>query len=422
LPDPLIRPFAALRPADGRAGEIAARPYDVLSFEEARASASGRPWSFLHVSRAEIDLPPGTDPHAPEVYRQAARAMRGMVEAGVLIRDPHPRYYVYRMSAGSHVQTGIAAAGSIRAYEENRICRHEFTRPEKERDRTMQIEAVGAHTGPVLCAHQPNPELAAVLDAATAAAPTLEAVTDDQVRHQVWPIVDAAATAEINDAALAMDAIYIADGHHRSAAALRVAEARRAIKSGGGGDEPYEFFLVVSFAADQLRILDYNRVVRDLNGRSPREFLAEIGQRFHITAESAPVRPNQRATFGMFVDGSWYRLVPVKPPEDHGSAVERLDVSLLMREILEPALAIGDPRTDPRIDFVGGGRGLGELERKVTSGAWAVAFSLFPTSLADVMAVADAGQVMPPKSTWFEPKLADGLLSLPLDNGVARTQ
>ena len=398
---PLVRPFAALRPQPERAADVAARPYDVVSFDEAKAGAAGKPWSFLHVSRAEIDLPAGTDAHDPEVYTQAARALARMTAAGVLVRESRPCFYAYRMSAGDHVQTGIAAAGSVAAYVENRIRRHEHTRPDKELDRTRQIEAVGAHTGPVLTVHAPDAELAQLLTTATVAAPIADAHTDEGTRHQVWCIAEQAAIAAIGRRFAAMPTIWIADGHHRSSAAARVAAVR-------GGDDAR--FLLVSFPADEVRILDYNRVVRDLNGLDEATFFAAVRERFTVTKADGAVRPERPGVFGMRLGTRWYRLELRDLPAVDASPVQRLDVTLLSDRLLAPVLGIGDPR----IDFVGGGRGLSALEERVAGGDGAVAFALHPTRLADLIAVADAGLVMPPKSTWFEPKLADGLLSLPL--------
>ena len=412
---PLIRPFAALRPTPETAAEVAARPYDVLTADEARAGAEGRPNSFLHVSRAEIDLPAGTDPYAPEVYAKAGENIAAMVDAGVLIHEPQPCYYAYRMTMSDHVQTGLAAAGSIAAYESNRIRRHELTRPDKETDRTRQIEAVGGHTGPVMVTHRPDAGVADLLDSATGGPPTLKATTDDGTLHQIWAISDAELVDGLTDQFEAMDAIYIADGHHRSAAAARVAEARRAANFGPRGDELYESFLIVTFPSDQVTILDYNRVVRDFNGLRPDAFLTGVRSRFVVMPSDGPARPRKRGTFGMYLDGRWCRLEPREPTTTGDTAASRLDVSVLADRILAPILGVGDPRSDPRIDFVGGGRGLSALEERVNSGEWAVAFALYPTSLDDLMAVADADEIMPPKSTWFEPKLADGLLSLPLE-------
>ncbi len=415
MPLPLIRPFTALRPTPEYAAEVAARPYDVVTADEARAGAEGRTWSFLHVSRAEVDLPDGADVYGPEVYAKAGENISRMLDAGVLIREPRPCYYAYRMTMGDHVQTGIAAAGSVAAYESNRIRRHELTRPDKELDRTRQIEAVGAHTGPVMVTHRPDDRVAAIIEAATEGTPGFSATTDDGTLHQIWVISGPAAVAGLTEAFEAMNAIYIADGHHRSAAACRVAEARRAADPEPQGDELYESFLIVTFPADEVLILDYNRGVRDLNGLERGAFLTGIRAAFEVEPVDQQARPERRGTFGMYLDGRWYRLTPREPLPKRSTAVERLDISVLTQRLLEPILGIGDPRTDPRIDFIGGGRGLGALEDRVNKGQYAVAFALFPTSLDDLMSVADANEIMPPKSTWFEPKLADGLLSLPLE-------
>jgi uncharacterized protein (DUF1015 family) len=403
----LICPFAGLRPVSAHAADVVAPPYDVLNSDEARERAAGRPWSFLHISKAEIDLPEGTDPHAPEVYTRAAENLRHMVEAGVLVRDDAPCYYIYRLRMGEHSQTGLVAAASIAAYDSNRIRKHEFTRPDKEDDRVRQIEALNAQTGPVLLACKSSPVVNALLARITQGDPDVDLVADDGIAHSLWVVRDDQQLADITREFDAMPALYIADGHHRSAAASRVA-AGRGGKDGGGT------FLTVIFPHDQMLILDYNRVVRDLSGMSQENFLARLNDCFSVRPSTTAVSPGGTGTFGMYLPGQWYELqiesarVPVDP-------VGRLDVSLLADNLLAPLLGIGDPRRDRRIDFVGGIRGLAELERRVDSGEMAVAFSLYPTGMEDLMAVADAGEVMPPKSTWFEPKLADGLVSLLLD-------
>lgn len=410
----LIRPFAALRPAPGRAQEVIAPPYDVLDTEEARALAAGRPWSFLHISKPEIDLPVGTDPYAPEVYAKAAENLRAMLDAGVLLRDPAPAYYVYRLTMGAHVQTGVVAAASVAEYDANRIRRHEFTRPEKEDDRVRQIEALNAQTGPVLLACPDSAELESLLDRASASTPDADAVSESGVRHTLWKMRDEETMARLTRLVEAMPALYIADGHHRSAAASRVCAARRAANAAHTGEEAYNYFLAVIFPARQMRIYDYNRVIADLNGLSASAFLQRLAQAFTIEPASAAVRPQRPGEFGMYLERRWYRLNlhPDRIPMD---PVARLDVSLLQDHLIAPVLGIVDPRRDKRIDFVGGIRGLTELERRVDSGEMAVAFSLYPTRMADLFAVADANRVMPPKSTWFEPKLADGLASHMLD-------
>jgi uncharacterized protein (DUF1015 family) len=407
---PLVRPFAALRPAPARAAEIAAPPYDVLSTEEARARAAEKPWSFLHVSKPEIDLPAGADPHASAVYARAKENLARMIDAGVLVRDGAPAYYVYRMSCGELVQTGVAVAASIAAYEANRVRRHELTRPDKEDDRVRHMEALNAQTGPVLAAYPSTPALDAILAEAAHSTPACDVVADGEVRHSIWPVRDAASIGRIGALFDGMPAIYIADGHHRSAAAARVAATR-----GGSAEASHNWFLVVAFPHHDLRILDYNRVVRDLNGLSLGAFLAKLRESFSVAPSDAPVRPARHGEFGLYAAGKWHRLAVRPDLADLADPVARLDVSLLTTHVLEPILAVGDQRTDKRIDFVGGGRGLRELEKRVDSGEMAAAFALFPTRLEDLMAVADAGRIMPPKSTWFEPKLADGLLSYVLD-------
>ncbi len=406
----LVRPFAALKPAPGRATDIAAPPYDVMNADEARGLAEGRPFSFLHVSRAEIDLAPDTDPYGREVYEAAGRNLKAFEASGALIRDSAPCYYVYRMTGDGRSQTGVALSASVDAYVDNRIRKHELTRPTKEDDRVRQIEAVNAITGPVLLVHRADAALADILTAEAARDPDLLVADLDGVRHEVWAVGDAAANDAIGARLNAMDALYIADGHHRSAAAARVAEARRA--SSGAG--PYDGFLAVSFPDDEMKILDYNRVVRDLNGRSAAEFIRALHETYQVRPSDIPVRPTERHSFGMYLGGTW-SLLTLHEKVRETDPVERLDVRVLDRLLLEPLLGIKDPRTDARIDFVGGSRGVEGVAARVDSGEMAVGFTLFPTGLADLMAVADAGRIMPPKSTWFDPKLADGLLSLPLD-------
>jgi uncharacterized protein (DUF1015 family) len=392
-----------------RAADVAAPPYDVLSSEEARTRAAGKPWSFLHISKPEIDLPPGTDPYAPQVYAKAAENLKRMLDEGVLLRDEEPCYYAYRLVMGKHSQTGLVAAASVEEYDRNRIRKHEFTRPDKEDDRVRQIEALNAQTGPVLLAYPEAPEVDAALAATTSKTAVADVTADGGVRHTVWKIDDPGAIEKIGRAFDAMSALYIADGHHRSAAASRVAAARR-----GRGSGTAEQFLVVAFPHHQMQILPYNRVVADLHGLSRAEFVSKLGQSFSVHAATGPVAPAKPGEFGLYLPGQWYRLA-IHPALVPGhDPVERLDVSLLADRVLAPMLGIADQRRDTRIDFIGGIRGLLELEKRV-NGGMAAAFSLYPTRMQDLMSVADAGEVMPPKSTWFEPKLADGLISHVLD-------
>jgi uncharacterized protein (DUF1015 family) len=418
---PLIKAFAGLRPQPGYAAQVAAPPYDVLNAEEARQRASGKPWSFLHISRPEIDLPADTDPYAPQVYAKGAENLQRMLAEGILGQDARPVYYLYRLTTcaerspglGDHTQTGLVAVASVADYDSNRIRKHEFTRPDKEDDRVRQIDALNAQTGPVLLAHKPDPVIGEVAERLTGqSAPAMEAVADDGVIHQLWLVEDARDIATLSARFDAMPALYIADGHHRSAAASRVAAARRAANPAHHGEEAYNYFLSVIFPSDQMKILDYNRVVKDLAGLSGERFLARLQENFTVQSSDRPVAPAGRGEFGMYLGGRWYRLTLRADTLDRVTdPVARLEVSLLTDYVLAPLLDIADLRRDKRIDFVGGIRGLGELEKRVDSGEMAVAFALRPTSLDDLMAVADANQVMPPKSTWFEPKLADGLVS-----------
>jgi uncharacterized protein (DUF1015 family) len=406
----LIKPFRGLRPAAHHAADVAAPPYDVLSTAEARVRAAGKPWSFLHISKPEIDLPEDIDPYAAEVYAKAVENLGRMLEAGILHRDAQPAYYAYRLAMGDHRQTGFVAAASVDAYDQGRIRKHEYTRPDKEDDRVRQIQALNAQTGPVLLAYPPAPQADALLSQACAGAPAAEVVADDGIRHTLWIVSDDTLIADITAAFERMHSLYIADGHHRSAAASRVAAARRQQDR----EQASDYFLSVIFPHHQMKILDYNRVVKDLNGLSPDEFLARVGQCYAVSPACGAVKPACPGEVGLYLAGRWYRL-NIDPRLFVQDPVARLDVSLLSEHLLGPVLGITDLRRDKRIDFVGGIRGLAELEKRVDSGEMAAAFALYPTRMEDLMAVADAGQVMPPKSTWFEPKLADGLVSHVLD-------
>jgi uncharacterized protein (DUF1015 family) len=411
----LIRPFAGLRPAPGRAADVVAPPYDVLNTEEARARAAGKPWSFLHISKPEIDLPPGTDPYSLAVYAKGKENFERQIREGVLRRDSAPCYYFYRLVMGAHAQTGLVAAASVADYDSNRIRKHEFTRPDKEDDRVRQIDALNAQTGPVFLTYRRSPVIDALAAKVCAGAPDTDVTADDGVRHTLWVVRERADIDTITGTFDAMACLYIADGHHRSAAASRVAAARKRANPRHSGEESYNYFLSVIFPDNQMQILDYNRVVRDMHGLTREDFLKRVEGNFTLKPEGGALKPAKAGEFGMYLAGQWYRM-GIRPENiPAGDPVRRLDVSLLQDNLLAPILGIGDPRRDKRIDFVGGIRGLKELERRVDSGEMAVAFSMHPTSIGDMMSVADANQVMPPKSTWFEPKLADGLVSHVLD-------
>ncbi len=406
---PLIRPFAGLRPVPERAEEVVAPPYDVLNSAEARERAAGKPWSFLHISKAEIDLPENTDPYDPAVYAKSAENLQKMLDEGILIREDKDCYYAYRLIMDGHSQIGLVAVASVADYDTNRVRKHEYTRPAKEDDRVRQIEALNAQTGPVLLTYRSQDDMDSVLAEVAKTEPVVDVTADDGVQHTFWVINDDATIEKISAGFDAMNAIYIADGHHRSASASRVAKTK-----GGDGNQNSDYFLSVIYPHNQMKILDYNRVIKDLNGLSRDELLQSLEGKFEVAAETAAVSPSKPTEFGMYLDGQWYRLnintdlIPNDP-------VKSLDVSLLADNLIEPALGISDPRTDNRIDFVGGIRGLSGLEKRVDSGEMAIAFSLFPTRMEALMDVADANEVMPPKSTWFEPKLADGLVSHVLD-------
>lgn len=410
----LVRPFAALRPEAEHAAAVVAPPYDVVSTAEARELVAGRPHSFLRISRPEIDLPSDTDPYSEDVYARGAENLKRLTALGLLIRDPAPCYYVYRMRTGEHEQTGVALTASVAAYDANRIRKHEGTQPDKEADRVRNIASLNAQTGPVLCVYRANDTIKSWLDKVKQDTPTLDVIGQHDVVHTLWRMDQPDLVEALSNAFNAMDAIYIADGHHRSAAASRVS-AERSATSSAAEPRNAEFFLTVVFPHDEVTILDYNRLVRDLNGLSPQQLLSRVRKKFDVETRDSPVRPAKPGTFGMYADGQWYhltlhtQLIPERDP------VGRLDVSLLQDQLLGPILDVGDPRFDTRLEFVGGIHGRDTLQRRVDDGDDAVAFALFPTSMEQLMAVADAEQLMPPKSTWFEPKLADGLLTHVLD-------
>ena len=392
-----IFPFAALRPTPKSAAAVAAVPYDVVSTDEARALAAGNPLSFLHVSRPEIDMGAGADPHASAAYDRAAKAFEVLKSEAPLVVEETPSFYVYRLHMGDHRQSGIAACYSIDEYDRDLIKKHEKTRPDKEDDRTRHMIAIGAQTGPVFLTYRASKRVDEVVARIVTAPPLFDLTAADGVRHQIWQVPSNDNQAVV-DAFAAIDALYIADGHHRAASAART---RRSLASKGPGE--HDRVLAVAFPDDQMKVLPYNRVVKDLNGMSADALLKTLGQRFTVR-EGGPPSPAEKGKMAIYLGGRWHTL-DIKTPAD------ALDVDVLETSILQPILGIKDVRTDRRIDFVGGIRGTKELERLVDSGSHAVAFSLYPVSVRDLMRVADAGGIMPPKSTWFEPKLRDGLLS-----------
>lgn len=403
-----IKPFRGYRPRPDLAGRIASFPYDVINSEEARALAAGNPYSFLHVGKPEIDLDPGINLYDDRVYAQGVANLRRMIAEGTLRQDEAPRFYVYAQKMGNHLQKGLVVLCRVDEYEKDLIRKHEFTRKDKEDDRTRHVTECNANAEPVFLTYRAERQIDAIVETVAARPPAHDLVSEDGIGHTVW-VIDSTPEIEALTAAFArVPALYVADGHHRTAAAVRHGQMMRGRQSGGTGDEPFEWFMAVVFPHDQLQIMDYNRVVKDLNGMTPAGFLEQVKQRFSLAPAAAPKPPAPRH-FGMFLEGAWQMLTPRTGtyPADH--PVKGLDVSILQDNLLAPVLGIADPRTDKRIDFVGGIRGTGELEKRVREGC-AAAFSLFPTSLAQLMAVADSGSVMPPKSTWFEPKLRSGLV------------
>jgi uncharacterized protein (DUF1015 family) len=403
-------PFRALHPSAEAAARVAAVPYDVVNSAEARALAAGNPLSFLHVSRAEIDLPAGTSPYADEVYAKATANFVQLKGAAPLRHEPTPRLYIYRLERGSHVQTGVAGCYALDEYDAGTIKKHERTRRDKEDDRTRHMLELRAQTGPVFLVHRDSPGVEQAAARVMAAGDLLcDFTAEDGIRHTVWR-ADAGAETALVEAFASIPALYIADGHHRAASAAR---AREALAGAGKAAGDWDLFLAVAFPASRMLILPYNRTIKDLNGATPQALLEQLRGHGVRTRGGAPgegevvvPRPGDVA---MFLEGTWYEFTLAAAPAS-AAAAGRLDVSRLQEQVLAPMLGIGDVRVDPRIDFVGGGRGTVELERLVTSGRAAVAFAMHPVSIDDLMAISDEGGIMPPKSTWFEPKLRDGLL------------
>ncbi len=403
-----IQPFKAYRPKSEIAARLASVPYDVVNTAEARQLANGNPFSFLHVCRPEIDLPEGVDEHEDRVYAMGAANLKKFIADGILAREAEDSLYVYQQRMGEHVQAGLVALCSVREYEENRIKKHEFTRPDKEDDRTRHVSEQNANAEPVFLTYRAQAEIDAIVDRVRATDPLYDITTPDGIAHTIWKISAPDTIAALTGLFRGVAALYIADGHHRTASAVRYGQARRARNPHPSGNEPYESFMAVVFPHNQLKIFDYNRVVKDLNGLTPEQFLAKVEEKFEVSS-SGGRQPSKPASFGMYLQGKWYLLKARPGSYSADDPIKRLDVSILQDNLLSPVLGIQDPRTDKRIDFVGGIRGMDELERRVKDGC-AVAFALYPTSLEELIDVADAGQVMPPKSTWFEPKLRSGLL------------
>jgi len=415
----IIRPFKGVRPKPDLANAIAALPYDVMNSMEAREMVKDNPLSFLYIDRPELNFPPEQNMYADEVYTKAREVYESMKTRGEFIQDSTPVLYIYQQTMGGRKQMGLVAATSIDEYLNNTIKKHELTRKEKEEDRIRHVDAMDANTGPIFLTYRGKPQISATIKAwAESHTPIYDFVSEDNVGHTAWIIDDAAVIKEISDAFLnSVDALYIADGHHRNASAVAVGLKRREQSPGYTVEDELSYYLSVIFPDDELSIMDYNRVVKDLNGLSKDEFIAKISEKFDVSPWSGGAyKPEARHMFGMYLEGSWYKLIAKPQFIDENDPVESLDVSILQTQLLTPLLNIQDPRTDARIDFVGGLRGLGELERRVNNGNMKVAFSMFPTAMDELMAIADADKLMPPKSTWFEPKLRSGLFIHELSN------
>lgn len=405
-----IRPFRGLRPVKELAQAIAALPYDVMDTEEARAVLEKNPLSFLRVTKSEATLPQGIDPQSKQVYEQARKNLQVYISEGQMKQDASPCYYIYRQQMGAHIQIGVVAVASVEEYRQNIIKKHELTRVDKEQDRVNHIMITQAQTGPVFLTYKNKGEIDAfVLRIMSNSKPEYDFTADDGIRHMLYAVDNPLAIEKLTTLFAQVPCMYIADGHHRSAAAMRVADAwgKRLEQN---GKEEYNYFLAVIFPDNMMHILDYNRLVKDLHGRSVREFLEALKEKFEITEAIKEAKPARLHTFGMYLDDVWYNLTAKEGTYDDSDPIGALDVSVLQTNVLEPLLGIGDPRTDERISFVGGIRGLKELERKVDAGEYAVAFAMYPTSMDQLMKIADAGLIMPPKSTWFEPKLRDAMV------------
>ena len=404
-----IKPFKGVRPKKELAEKVAALPYDVMNTEEAVQMAAGNEVSFLHISRAEIDLPQGTDIHSDQVYAKGRENLEKFLAQGVLLQDPDERYYVYRQKMGGLTQTGLVVCAGVDDYQSGAIKKHELTRADKEEDRVLHIDALDANDEPVFYTYRNDPVITKIMEQVASAAPLYDFTTDDGVSHALWPVADGALIDTLTKRFLAIPTLYVADGHHRSAAASRVRDLRRAANPQHDGSEEYNFFLTVIFPDDEMTIMPYNRVVKDLCGRSVAEFMNRVAEHFDVTPMPGALAPSRRHQFGMYLADKWYQLIAREGSFPEGDAVASMDVSILQDNLLSPVLGVRNPRTDQRIHFVGGIRGVAELERVVNSGEYQVAFSLFPTSIGELMSLADEDKIMPPKSTWFEPKLRSGL-------------
>lgn len=416
----LIKPLRGLRPSRELAARVAAHPYDVLNREEAFELAKDNPYSFLHINKPEVDVALSLDVHDQAVYDKGRENLYRFIDEGTLRYDGEEKLYVYKQVMGSHEQVGLVAVASVAAYEANLIKKHEFTRPDKEDDRVNHMATLGAQVGPVFLTYKAQPAIDALIAKVTATSPEYDFVAPEGTRHVFWVIEDLTLAANIEAAFDKVECLYVADGHHRSAAAARVQNLYQKRNPAHTGEESYNFFLSVLFPDNQMQILDYNRIVKDLNGVDDKDFLAALAKNFDVTPMESvsKAKPAAAQEFALYLSKQWYKLkanANLLAKVDMKNPVQSLDVSILQEHVFSPLLGITDQRTDKRVDFVGGIRGLQELEKRVDSGEWKAAIALYPTSIQSLMAIADAGEVMPPKSTWFEPKLKSGLVVHMLD-------
>ena len=404
-----FNPFRAIRPRQEYAQDVASRPYDVLDSKEAKDEADGIPNSFLRVIKPEIDLPDNVSPYSDEVYQQGKKTFLGMQDKGVMIKESSPSFYVYRLTMDGRSQTGLVGCCHFEEYFEGKIKKHELTRTAKENDRVKHVETLEANAEPVFFSYRGQQQIDSIVERITRGEVTYDFIADDGIRHELWTCSDIQTNVDISSAFQSVDALYVADGHHRTAAAARVGQNLKEKNPAHTGDEEYNYFMAVLFPDDQLKIFDYNRVVKDLNGLTADTFLELLANDFDLQKdEFSTIKPSSMREFAMYLSGQWYRLSPKESIRSQ-NPVQDLDVTLLSDKILQPILGIGDLRKSERIDFVGGIRGLDELSRRVDSGDMAVAFALYPVSMDQLLAIADAGEIMPPKTTWFEPKLRSGL-------------
>lgn len=407
----IIRPFKGYRPTQELCSKVAALPYDVMTSDEAREMVKDNPYSFLHIDKAEIDLPKDTDHYSDVVYQKAKDNLWNMVKDGIYIQDKKPVLYIYQLTMNGKSQTGLVACTSIDEYIENKIKKHELTRADKEEDRIRHVDTCNANTGPIFLTYKNKENIDKIINKAIEKEPIYDFTAEDGIKHTVWLIDNDEVINSLISEFKFIPALYIADGHHRNASAVKVGLKRRQENPNYTGDEEFNYYLSVIFPDNQLYIMDYNRVVKDLNGLSKDEFIAKVSEKFDVAEYNGNdcYKPSEKHTFGMYLDKKWYSLKAKDAIVDENDTVACLDVSILQKELLSPILGIGDPRTDKRIDFVGGIRGLKELEKRVDSGKMKVAFSMYPTTMEQLMNIADDNKIMPPKSTWFEPKLRSGI-------------